>query len=341
MTEKKVVAKGHERVAAFLLSLDRAVAANILKSLKPDVVVAVSQAMLELDPRIGEESAVNDLYRELALHLNGPHHVKACDDDELRQILAGTFGDKKGGEVLQQINERRRKDRPFLQVEKFPPGTIFRALHHESVPVVSLVLAQLPPGLSAKIIRLFEEEAALAIVKRMAVLSPPNVAMLQAIALNLEEALQIAVTEPEEPDPSVRLRSIAELLNHTTPELEKSVIEAIAEDDADMASELREYMFTWEDVSTIDKRAMQKILGTVDTKTLSIALKACSPEVANNVLGNLSQRVREMVSEERELAGAVPMSEVQCARDDIMKNIRAMIEAGEFAPSRAGEDLVA
>jgi len=339
--QKKITAQGHERVAAFLLSLDRDVAANILKSLKPDIVVQVSQAMLELDPRIGEENTVNDLYRTLALHVNGPKHVHACDDGELREILAATFGDKQGGEVLAKISERRRRDRPFLNVEAYPPGTIYRVLRHESIPVSALILSHLPPGLAAKTIRMYDEEAALGIVKRMAILSPPNAAMLQAIAENLEEALQAVAEEPEEPDPSDRLRSIAELLNNTTPELEKSVIEAISEDDADMAAELREFMFTWEDVGTIDKRAMQKILGTVDTKTLSIALKAASPEVENAVLSNLSSRVREMVAEERELAGAVPLSEVETARNDIMKNIRAMIEAGEFSPSRAGEDLVA
>ena len=86
---------------------------------------------------------------------------------------------------------------------------------------------------------------------------------------------------------------------------------------------------------------MQKILGTVDTKTLSVALKGCTPEVEENVLGNLSSRVREMVSEERELAGPVPMSEVKSARDEVLRNIRAMIEAGEFKPTRGGDELVA
>ncbi len=340
MSEKKVVATGHERVAAFLLSLDREVAANILKSLKPDVVLQVSQAMLELDPRVGEESVVNDLYRELAIHVNGPKHVQACDDGELQKILAATFGDKQGNAVLEQINERRRKDRPFLKVEDYPSGTLFRVLRNESTPACALVLAHLPAGTAAKTIRLFEEEQALEIVKRMATLSPPNLSVLQAIAANLEESLLAVAEEPEEPDPSDRLRSIAELLNFTPPELEKSVIAAIGEDDADMAAELREFMFTWEDIGTIDKRAMQKILGTVDTKTLSVALKAASPEVENAVLSNLSQRVREMVAEERELAGAVPLSTVEQARADIMKNIRAMIESGEFSPSRAGEELV-
>ena len=78
-----------------------------------------------------------------------------------------------------------------------------------------------------------------------------------------------------------------------------------------------------------------------ETKTLSLALKAASEAVESNVMSNLSQRVRDMVREEREMIGAVPMSEVQTGRDEVMRSVRALIESGEFRPSRGGEELVA
>jgi flagellar motor switch protein FliG len=44
--------------------------------------------------------------------------------------------------------------------------------------------------------------------------------------------------------------------------------------------------------------------------------------------------------EERELAGAMTMADVKIARNEILKSIRALIESGEFRPSRGGEELV-
>jgi flagellar motor switch protein FliG len=85
---------------------------------------------------------------------------------------------------------------------------------------------------------------------------------------------------------------------------------------------------------------MTKILGTVDTKTLSVALKGCSRAVEQNILGNLSSRVRDMVAEERELAGPLPLADVKIAREEVLKSIRALIEAGEFRPNRGGDELV-
>jgi flagellar motor switch protein FliG len=69
-------------------------------------------------------------------------------------------------------------------------------------------------------------------------------------------------------------------------------------------------------------------------------LKACTSDVEENVTSNLSSRVKLMVIEERELAGAVPMSEVMAARGEIMKAVHSLIEAGDFAPARSGEELV-
>ena len=85
----------------------------------------------------------------------------------------------------------------------------------------------------------------------------------------------------------------------------------------------------------------QKILAAVDTRTLALALKACSAEVQENVLSNLATRVQGMVAEERELSGLVPMSEVLASRAEIMRAVHALIDTGEFKPSRGAEELVA
>ena len=99
-------------------------------------------------------------------------------------------------------------------------------------------------------------------------------------------------------------------------------------------------MFTWDDLATIDRRAMQKILASVETQTLSLALKGSSQEVEANIMENLSSRVRDMVADERELAGSVPLADVQAARSEIMGAVRALMDAGDFTPARAGQEMV-
>ncbi len=329
--------QGTQRVAAFLLSLEPAVASAILKKMSPEVVARVAQAMIDLDPRLSGEGVVEELFREVARALHGRRSVNPCDADHLKKLLGDAFG-KQADELLRSIQERRLADRPFLELERHPPEDVARVLREESAAVAALVLAHMDPSRAASVLRSFEQEAALEVVRRMVTLEAPNPALLRTIAADLarrmESAPRVAV------DPAARLQSVAELLNHSAPEIEKKVIESLAQSDERMADELRECLFTWEDIGQLGRRAMTKILGTVDTKTLSVALKGCTPAVEKNILGNLSSRVREMVADERELAGALPMSDVKLARDEILKSIRALIESGEFRPKRGGDELV-
>ena len=157
----------------------------------------------------------------------------------------------------------------------------------------------------------------------------------------LDAKLKLAAASlPAPPDPTESLRTIADLLNYSGGDLEQSVLQGLEEINEEMAGQVREFMFTWDDLGTIEKRAMQKILASVDTRTLSMSLKACPAGVEKNIMDNLSKRVCEMVADERELLGPVPFSEVVIARNEILTAVRALMEAGEFAPARAGEELV-
>jgi len=71
-----------------------------------------------------------------------------------------------------------------------------------------------------------------------------------------------------------------------------------------------------------------------------VALKGSPPDVEDNIMANLSSRVKDIVADERDLAGPMPMSEVNASRGEIMVAVRALMEAGEFSPTRSGEELV-
>jgi flagellar motor switch protein FliG len=331
--------QGYQRVAAFLLSLEPAVASSILKNMPPDVVTKVAQAMIDLDPRLTQHGVVDQLVRELARGIARPRAVSAVDTDHLKKLLGEAFG-KQSDELLRKIQEKRLERRPFLELERRAPADLARVLREESAAVAALVLAHLEPSLTAQVLKHFDEATALDIVRRMVQLEPPGRELVRTVANDLTQRLATAPLPAAGADPSKRLQSVAQILNNSAPEMEKKVIEALAQSDERIANELREKLFVWEDIATLNRRAMTKILGTVDTKTLAVALKGCSKAVEQNILSNLSSRVREMVLEERELAGAMPVSDVKLARDEVLKNIRALIESGEFRPNRGGEELV-
>ena len=110
--------------------------------------------------------------------------------------------------------------------------------------------------------------------------------------------------------------------------------------DGAIDEEIRELMFSWDDLASLARRGRQKVLPSVDTRTLALGLKSCSPVVEKNVTDNLSERVRAMVEDERDTLGAVPMSDVTEARAEILTAVRGLMESGEVRLPKAGEELV-
>lgn len=331
---------GAQKVAAFLLSLDKSAAAAVLKNLDPKIVSEVAAAMTELDPKLQDKNAVDALYNDLSRALHAPAHPRAAKDAELAGLLEAAIGKDRSKTVLQEIHERRRHERPFADVEKQPTGLVARALQEESPAIAALVLAHLDPKVSAEILSTFDPDRALDTVKRISQITPPGFETLNAVADALEKRISAPGPQPSAPDPALRLKTIAQMLTMSEKSVESAVLEGLEQSDKEMVGAIREFMFTWTDLATLDKRGMQKVLSSVETRSLAMALKACDPETENNILSNLSTRVRAMVAEERDLAGAVPMAEVTHARNEILKTVRDLLASGELATSKGGEELV-
>lgn len=337
MAEKQL--KGTEKVAAFLLSLEGEAAVTVLKHLPDYLVAEIAETMTTLDPSLANEERLNALFKDIATRTDVRGPVRPRKKDEMRTMLQESFGSDRAAKVLNDIETRNQREFPFRNIERYAPQSIAAVLREEAPSVSAVVLAHLNPATSAAVLAVFEEAMAIDVVRRMTNMVPPGFETLKSIAVDLESQLDGAIAVATV-DTSRQLKTVAEMLNYSGSDLEESVLGGIESEDEDKAKEIKEYMFTWDDLASIEKRAMQKILGAVNTRTLSIALKASSPEVEKNIMENLSSRVRSMVEEERELTGPMPMNEVNLMRAEVMEAVRALMDSGEFKPSKGGEDLV-
>ena len=334
------LASGAQRAAAFLLSLEKDRSAEVMRALDPKVVSKIAEAMTHLEPGLCSVDAIDELYRDLARTFHQRTGVRPQDDFELFALLDSSYGADEAERVISEINARRRREQPFAFIEQIPGPLAARVLKEESPAVVALVLSHVAPSISADVLGAFDEETTLEIVKRMTNVTPPGIETMLTIADDLQDRIRAASLVPAPRAQEDSLRTVADMLNFSEAEIENAVLTRLEEEEAEMASQVRELLFTWDDLATIEKRAMQKILASIDTKTLSIALKACPEGVFENIMNNLSSRVRDMVLDEKELLGPMPFSDVLQARVEIMAAVRALMDSGEFSPARASEELV-
>ncbi len=99
-------------------------------------------------------------------------------------------------------------------------------------------------------------------------------------------------------------------------------------------------MFVFEDIVTLDHRAIQRVIREVDNNDLMLALKVASDEVKNIIFRNMSTRMAETFKEEMEYMGPVRLRDVEEAQSRIVAVIRRLEEAGEIVIARGGEMIL-
>ena len=123
---------------------------------------------------------------------------------------------------------------------------------------------------------------------------------------------------------------MAEILNQTGRSTEKAVLERLDAQDPELAEEVRNQMFVFDDIAKLTDREIQMILREVDSKDLAVALKGASEEMQDRILGNMSERVGTMLREEMDFSGPVRMSDVEDVQLRVVQTVRQLEEAGQI-----------
>jgi flagellar motor switch protein FliG len=133
-------------------------------------------------------------------------------------------------------------------------------------------------------------------------------------------------------------QTICLVLNLVGQTVEKGVLTEISQRDPDLASEIKNLMFVFEDIRVLDDRSLQRVLKDVDMKELSLALKAGSDEIKTKILSNLSERASAIITEEMEYMGPVKLRDVEKAQQRIVDVVRRLDEEGEIVMGSPGAE---
>ena len=98
-------------------------------------------------------------------------------------------------------------------------------------------------------------------------------------------------------------------------------------------------MFMFEDIVSLDDRAVQLVLRQVETADLATALKGVADDVRDKVIGNLSERARENLARGDRPARPGPAARwSRRRRPKIVQVIRSLEDSGQIEIQRGGED---
>ena len=258
--------------------------------------------------------------------------------DYARNLLSKALGSQRAKEILDKVMEETQQYRPFSIARKADAHQLLNVISNEHPQTIALIMCYMQPDKAAQIMAALPLDLQSEVSYRIATMSSISPMVIKEI----EKVLNGKLSSVIRTDSAVvgGIDSLVDILNQVDRTTEKNITEGLEREDAELAEKIKESMFVFEDIITLDDVSIQRVLREIDTKDLSLALKGCSEEVANSIFKNQSKRAAASLKEDMEFLGPVRLMDVEKAQQKIVGILRRLDEAGEIVLSRGGEDAI-
>lgn len=254
----------------------------------------------------------------------------------LKRIASNVLGDSKAKKLLGITEGDQPRLKSIINVE---PRTIANLIQKEHPQTISLILAYTEATKAAEILSLLDEEMRLDVVLRIAKLDTISPEIIQVIEEALYKEIKSMGNTAMQQAGGVNM--VAEIFNNMDKSTEGVLMENIEDLDPNLAEEIKQLMFVFDDLLAIDDKAIQTILKEVDNDTLVYSLKTATAEVRDKIFKNMSSRAAEFLQDDLEMLGPIKLSDVEKAQQGVVNTALRLEEEGKIVlGGKSGEELV-
>ncbi|MDI3281279.1 MAG: flagellar motor switch protein FliG [Bacillota bacterium] len=327
---------GKQKAAVLLISLGPEISAKVFKYLREEEIEDLTLEIANLRKVSPEmrERVLQEFY-ELML---AQEYISQGGIEYAREVLEKALGPHRADDIIAKLTASLQV-RPFDFARRTDPAQLLNFIQSEHPQTIALVMAYLRPEQAGAILSALPPDLQVDVARRLATMDRTSPDILNEVETALEKRISSFLTH--EFMAAGGIEATVEILNRTDRSTEKTILEALAEQDPELAEEIKRRMFVFEDIVTLDDRAIQHVLREVDMKDLALALKTASEDVAQRIYKNMSKRAVEMLKEDIQYMGPVRLRDVEDAQQRIVNVIRKLEEAGEIIIARhGGEEVV-
>ena len=335
MVRKEKEMTGRQKAALLLISLGPEVAASVYKNLSEE---EVERLTLEISSVKKVESSVKeDVIEEFHNIAIAQDYISQGGIGYAKTVLEKALGKNHAQAILNRLTSSLQV-RPFDFARRADPAQLLNFIQNEHPQTIALILSYLEPEQAGVILSSLPQEVQADIARRIATMDSTSPEVISEIESVLERKLSSTVTQDFSETGGVG--AVVEVLNGVDRTTEKTILDALEEQDPALAEEIKKRMFVFEDIVTLDNRSIQRIIRECENEDLILSLKVSSEEVQKILFGNMSQRMAESFREEIEVMGPVRLRDVEEAQTRIVGIIRKLEDAGEIIIARGGGDDV-
>lgn len=326
---------GKQKAAVLLISLGPDSSAQIYKHLTEE----------EIEKLTLEISSVRKINNDLKGDVVDQFHQIAMAQDYIAQggigyaktVLEKALGKNEAMNIINRLTSTLQV-RPFDFARKADPAQVLNFIQDEHPQTIALILSYLDAAQAGQILSSLPHEMQGDVAKRIALMDSTSPEVINEVERILERKLSTTVTQDFTKAGGVE--AVVQVLNGVDRSTEKTILDELEMQDPELVEEIKKRMFVFEDIVTLDNRAIQRVIRDVENNDLMLALRAASDEVKKIVFENMSQRMAETLKSEMEFMGPVRLRDVEEAQTRIVLVIRRLEDAGEIVIARGGGDEV-
>ncbi|MBA2873994.1 flagellar motor switch protein FliG [Thermaerobacillus caldiproteolyticus] len=333
MAKKKSELTGRQKAAILLISLGPDVSASVYKHLSEEEIEKLTLEISNVrQVEAQEKEEVLEEFHQIAL---AQDYISQGGIAYAKEVLEKALGSDKAMNIINRLTSALMV-RPFDFARKADPAQILNFIQNEHPQTIALVLSYLEPTQAGQILSALPQEMQADIARRIALMDSTSPEIINEVEQILERKL--SATFVQDYTQTGGIEAVVEVLNGVDRSTERTILDALEIQDPELAEEIKKRMFVFEDIVTLDNRAIQRVIREVDNNDLMLALKVSSDEVKEVVFRNMSTRMAETFKEEMEFMGPVRLRDVEEAQSRIVSVIRRLEEAGEIVVARGGGD---
>lgn len=331
MAEKKMISNVSElsntqKVAVLLISMGVERASMILKMLKDEEVEQITLEIASMD-NINPE-VVEKVIRDFYSLIQSEKFVLEGGMDYARNVLHETKDENEVRAMMKRLESKTGND-TFGLFQSAETTQIVQFLQNEHPQIAAIILGHLDIKRASEILRDFDAEFQGEVCMRMAKMGNISSDVIEEIEEVIRDHMGGTYAESE----NLRKGSsaIAEILNEADLATERSVLGNIEKLDENLANEIKNQMFLFEDIVELTDREVQSIISEIDRNDLVVGLKGVTEELIQKFLKNMSSRAKAMLLEDMEAAGQVHKMQVEESQQRIVSQIKKLEEEGKVS----------
>jgi flagellar motor switch protein FliG len=340
---------GTQKAALVLMNMSTERASAVLRtfSLEEQEEITAEMARMRSVSGAAAEQAI-EAFREVTARAVVTE--ERTGHDVATELIEASFEGERAADLLERISAPEASA-SFAFLEEMEPPRIVTLLESDTAETIAFVLVQLGPDLAAKILMLHEAERRVDIAQAIATMGSPAPEAGGIVAGVLRGRAKVAASQTvfveedddEEGPAPLRVQPLVDIMNRAAPEDEGALMDGIRERDGHLADEVRAKMLSFDDIARLQDRDVQQLLRGIELGTIALALKGADAVIATAITSNMSERNRESLAEEAGELGRVKKSQVDEARNLLVRALRELagtagLELKKTAPEPGAAD---